>query len=307
MKKTLILPLVLLLLAMAGLASAASIRQQLTAESTIEQIIKRGVLRVGMDIFQPWAMKDKNGKLIGFEIDVATRLANDLGVKVEFVPTAWSGIIPALLTGKFDVIIGGMGITPQRSLKVNFSIPYDYSGMSLVAHRKLAAGFATLADFNRTEVQVAVKLGTTAATVAKKYLPKATLRMFDNETQLYQELRNGKVHAVIANAPRPAYEAVDYKDTPVHAVYRDLHQGADRLRPAERRPGHPGLFQQLDRPGGDGRLAQGTARLLVRHQGLGRSDPVNRACPITGGETASPAATARPLSPATVPDIPGTA
>ena len=213
MKKTLILPLVLLLIAMAGLASAASIRQQLTAESTIEQIIKRGVLRVGMDIFQPWAMKDKNGKLIGFEIDVATRLASDLGVKVEFVPTAWSGIIPALLTGKFDVIIGGMGITPQRTLKVNFSIPYDYSGMSLVAHRKLAAGFATLADFNRTDVQVAVKLGTTAATVAKKYLPKATLRMFDNETQLYQELRNGKVHAVIANAPRPAYEAVDYKDT----------------------------------------------------------------------------------------------
>ena len=141
MKKTLILPLVLLLLAMAGLASAASIRQQLTAESTIEQIIKRGVLRVGMDIFQPWAMKDKNGKLIGFEIDVATRLANDLGVKVEFVPTAWSGIIPALLTGKFDVIIGGMGITPQRSLKVNFSIPYDYSGMSLVAHRTTGGRF----------------------------------------------------------------------------------------------------------------------------------------------------------------------
>jgi polar amino acid transport system substrate-binding protein len=212
MKKTLILTLVLLLSA-CGLATAATTRQQLISESAIERISQKGVLRVGMDIFEPWAMKDKNGKFIGFEIDVATRLANDMGVKVEFVPTAWSGIIPALLTGKFDVIIGGMGITAQRALKVNFSIPYDYSGMSIVAHNQLAAGFTKLADFNKPEVQIAVKLGTTAATVAKKYLPKATLRMFDNETQLYQELRNGKVHAVIANAPRPAYEAVDYKDT----------------------------------------------------------------------------------------------
>lgn len=207
------LPLALALLLLANIAGASSVQRQLTEESTIEQVIKRGVLRVGMDIFQPWAMKDKNGKLIGFEIDVATRLAEDMGVKVEFVPTAWSGIIPALLTGKFDVIIGGMGITPQRALKVNFSTPYDYSGMGIVAHKQLAAGFSSLADFNKPEVQIAVKLGTTAAAAAKKYLPKAQLRMFENETQSYQELRNGKVHAVVGNAPRPAYEAVDYPDS----------------------------------------------------------------------------------------------
>jgi len=86
-----------------------------------------------MDTFLPWAMKDKNGELVGFEIDVARRLAADMGVKVEFVPTKWAGIIPALLTGKFDVVIGGMGIQTKRALKVNFSIPYDYSGMALVA------------------------------------------------------------------------------------------------------------------------------------------------------------------------------
>jgi polar amino acid transport system substrate-binding protein len=192
---------------------AASTQQQLVQESTIEQVMKRGVLRVGMDIFQPWAMKDKNGQLIGFEIDVATRLAEDMGVKIEFVPTAWSGIIPALLTGKFDVIIGGMGITPKRALKVNFSQPYDFSGMGIVAHKKLAAGFNSLESFNKEDVQIAVKLGTTAAAAAKKYLPKAQLRMFDNETQAYQELRNGKVHAVVGSAPRPAYESVDYADS----------------------------------------------------------------------------------------------
>ncbi len=202
-----------LLFCLTSTGFSATTQQKLVQESTIEQVMKRGVLRVGMDIFQPWAMKDKNGKLIGFEIDVATRLAEDMGVKVEFVPTAWSGIIPALLTGKFDVIIGGMGITPKRSLKVNFSQPYEFSGMSIVAHKELAAGMNTLESFNNENVQIAVKLGTTAAAAAKKYMPKAQLRMFDNETQAYQELRNGKVHAVVGSAPRPAYEAVDYADS----------------------------------------------------------------------------------------------
>jgi polar amino acid transport system substrate-binding protein len=202
-----------LLLGFSSTASANSVQQELQKNSTLEQILRNGTLRVGMDIFQPWAMKDKKGELIGFEIDVATRLAKDMGVKVEFVPTAWSGIIPALLTGKFDVIIGGMGITPQRALKVNFSQPYDYSGMGIVANRQLAAGFNSLESFNREDVQIAVKTGTTAVAAAKQYLPKATLRMFDNEAQTYQELRNGKVHAVIGNAPRPAYEALEYKDS----------------------------------------------------------------------------------------------
>ena len=194
-------------------ALAATLQQQLVQESTVEKIVRNGVLRVGMDTFQPWAMKDKNGKFIGFEIDVASRLAEDMGVKVEFVPTAWSGIIPALLTGKFDVIIGGMGILPKRALKVNFSQPYDFSGMSIVAHKVKAEGFLSLEDFNKAEVQIAVKLGTSAVLAAKKYLPKATLRMFENETQTYQELRNGNVHAVVGSAPRPAYEALQYNDS----------------------------------------------------------------------------------------------
>ncbi len=202
-----------LVISFTSFSYAASIEREIIKSSTIENIKKRGVIKVGMDIFQPWAMKDKNGKLIGFEIDVATRLASDMGVKVEFIPTAWSGIIPALMTKKFDVIIGGMGITPKRALQVNFTRPYEYSGMSIVASKSLAKGFDSLDDFNKPEVEIAVKLGTTAAAAAKKYLPKAKLRMFDTEPAAYQELRNGKVHAVVGSAPKPAYEAVDYSDT----------------------------------------------------------------------------------------------
>ena len=155
--------LVFIIIACAGLLIAAKgIREDLTSQSTIEQVLQRGVLRVGMSTFVPWAMKDKQGNLVGFEIDVAKRLAQDMGVKVEFVPTKWSGILPALLTGKFDIIIGGMGITPERNLKVNFSIPYDYTGMSIVASMKLAKGFKSLSDFNKPGVTIAARIGTTA-------------------------------------------------------------------------------------------------------------------------------------------------
>ena len=199
----------MILTGLAGAAAAGKIQQELTGESTIENALKRGVLRVGMSTFVPWAMKDKTGKLIGFEIDVANRLAQDTGVKIEFVPTKWAGIIPALLTGKFDVIIGGMGILPQRNLKVNFTIPYDYSGMSIVAHKQLAAGFKRLEEFNRPEVKIAARLGSTAEMAVRKYMPQAKLQLFDDESQVIQELRSGRVHAMVASAPLPTFLALE--------------------------------------------------------------------------------------------------
>ena len=201
--------LLVISMGLAGAAAAGKIQQELTGESTIENALKRGVLRVGMSTFVPWAMKDKTGKLIGFEIDVANRLAQDTGVEIEFVPTKWAGIIPALLTGKFDVIIGGMGILPQRNLKVNFTIPYDYSGMSIVAHKQLAAGFKRLEEFNRPEVKIASRLGSTAEMAVRKYMPQARLQLFDDESQVIQELRSGRVHAMVASAPLPTYLALE--------------------------------------------------------------------------------------------------
>jgi polar amino acid transport system substrate-binding protein len=203
---------VMLIMGLVGAGFAGEIQRQLTDESTLEQALRRGVLRVGMSTFVPWAMKDKSGELIGFEIDVATRLAKDMGVKAEFVPTKWAGIIPALLTGKFDVIIGGMGILPKRNLKVNFSVPYDYSGMSMVANRELAAGFKSLKDFNSPEVVLSVRLGATPVDAAKKYMPKAQLRMFDDESQAVQEVLNGRAHAMVSSAPLPAFQALKYPE-----------------------------------------------------------------------------------------------
>lgn len=203
------------LIVILGLATAVwagDSRQELAQDSTLEQVMQRGVLKVGFSTFVPWAMKDKNGEFIGFEIDVARRLANDMGVRVQFVPTKWDGIIPALLAGKFDIIIGGMGITPSRNLKVNFSDPYEFTGMSIVAHKKLAAEKTTLEQFNLSDVTVAVRLGTTAEKAAKNFLPHAELRQFGDEAASIQELLNGKAHCLVASNPLPRNLVAKYPE-----------------------------------------------------------------------------------------------
>jgi polar amino acid transport system substrate-binding protein len=192
-------------------AVGGDLQQKLVKESTLDQITRRGTIRVGMDVFVPWAMKDKKGELVGFEIDVAKQLAEDMGVKVEFVPTKWSGIIPALLAGKFDVIIGGMGVTPQRNMKINFTNPYYYSNQGVLANLEKSKGFV-LADFNSSDVTLAARLGSNAALAAKKNFPKAKLRLFDDEPAAVQEVRNGRVHAMVASQPLPAHMAADTPD-----------------------------------------------------------------------------------------------
>jgi len=171
----------------------------------LDDVQERGTLRVGMSTFVPWAMRDKDGNLIGFEIDVATKVAEDMGVKVEFVPTAWSGIIPALLAKKFDIIIGGMSITPQRNLTVNFTIPYAHSGQQMAASTKLASGFTTREQFNSADVTIACRRGATPCKAAQKLFPKSTVRQFDDDAQAFQEVVNGNAHAMISSAPKPRF------------------------------------------------------------------------------------------------------
>lgn len=183
-----------------------------SAEGVLEEIQKRGKLRVGMATFVPWAMRDKEGNLIGFEIDVAKKVAEDMGVEIEFVPTAWSGIIPALIAKKFDVIIGGMSITPQRNLTVNFTIPYAHSGQQMAASKQLAGDFKTLDDYNDSSVTIACRRGATPCNIAQKRFPKANVRRFDDDAQAFQEVVNGNAHAMISSAPKPRFWSEAHPD-----------------------------------------------------------------------------------------------
>ncbi|WP_159737379.1 transporter substrate-binding domain-containing protein [Vibrio atypicus] len=179
---------------------------------SLDKINDRGTLRVGMSTFVPWAMRNTQGELIGFEIDVAKRLAADSGWKVEFVPTAWDGIIPALLAQKFDVIIGGMSVTPERSKSVLFTTPYSHSGVQVAANRELADGFSEFSDFNSRRVKIAARRGAFTVQVARETFPKAKILQFDDDAQAFQEVINGNAHAVIASSPKPEHEAVKNSD-----------------------------------------------------------------------------------------------
>jgi len=181
----------------------------LSSESVIETIKKRGVLRVGLSTFVPWAMRDVNGDLIGFEVDVATKLAEDMGVQIEFVPTAWDGIIPALISGKFDVIIGGMSITPARNLTVNFTAPYAGSSLGVMASIRASKDLEWPDDYNDPSVTFACRRGGTPCQYIQERFTNATVRQFDDQNQVLQEVLNGNANAMISSQPLPAFTIYD--------------------------------------------------------------------------------------------------
>lgn len=204
-------------------------RAALAGVSMIEEVKRRNALRVGMSTFVPWAFRNRQGELIGYEIDVARRLAQDMAVQVEFVPTAWDGIIPALIAGRFDAIIGGMTITPARNLTVNFTAPYSATGVDVVANRRLADGMRTVDAFNRPNVTIALRRGVAAVAVAQRLMPRATLRQFDDDAQALLEVRQGRAHAMMGSVPRPLFAALDHPDELFQPFAEPLTKQADAM------------------------------------------------------------------------------
>lgn len=195
-----------------GLSLIAAASQAANNESMIDKVVKNGVMRVGFSSFVPWAMQDKNGEYIGFEVDVAKRLARDLGVEIELVPTRFSGIVPALLANKFDIIIGSLSVTPERNLKGNFTIPYDYATIEAVANKEKTKGLKFPDDYNKSDIVIAVRSGGTPAILAKKMFPNATLRLFDDEAPAVQDVIAGRSHIMLSSAPLPAFETLKNPD-----------------------------------------------------------------------------------------------
>jgi polar amino acid transport system substrate-binding protein len=190
-------------------AQTADARAALAASSVIEEIKRRNTLRIGMSTFVPWAFRNRAGELIGYEIDVATRLAQDMGVRPEFVPTAWDGIVPALLAGRFDMIIGGMTVTPARNLSANFTNSYSASGVDLAASKRLAEGMTTMEAWNRPNVTISGRRGTSALAAAQRLFPRATFRQFDDDAQSILEVVNGRAHGMVGSMPRPRFAVLD--------------------------------------------------------------------------------------------------
>lgn len=168
----------------------------------IDDVVKRGTLKVGMDpTFIPFEMTNKKGEIMGFEVDILKVMAKALGVKLELVSISYDGIIPGLLTGKFDMIGCGMTVTAERNLKVNFPEPFIMTGQTLLIRKDLADKIKTYKDLNDKNYKITSKLGTTGEFVAKKLINKAQYFGYNTEADAVLEVVNGKADAFVYDAP----------------------------------------------------------------------------------------------------------
>jgi len=175
-------------------------------------IQKKAEITVGVSILPPWVMENKEGKLIGFEIDIANQLARDMGVKIKFKQYQWDKMIPALKKGEIDIIASGLSITPKRALEVNFSSPYASSGYSLATCLNLTKDFTSIKDLNDEKVYITAVKGTVSANLARRIFPKAKLDLRENAKDATSAVVNGSVHAFISSSPVPEFISLKHPD-----------------------------------------------------------------------------------------------
>ena len=175
----------------AGAAAPASADQGLLA-----QIKARGTLRVALEgTYPPFDYQEANGNLVGFEVDLADALTKRLGVKPEFVPTKWDGILAGLDSGRYDVIMNQVTITPERLKKYDFSQPYTISGTQIIVRKSEEKTIAKPADL--AGKAVGVGLWTNYEQWLRANVPQATVKTYDDDPTKYADLRAGRIDAVL--------------------------------------------------------------------------------------------------------------
>lgn len=166
--------------------------------STLNQVIKKNKLIVGMEAkFFPFEYADTQGKPTGFDVDIASLIARDLGVDIEIKDMEFSGLIPALQGGKIDMIISGMTRTLARARTVTFSDPYFETGLCALISKKKAPDVTDIPQLNEPGRIIAVKLGTTGDIVTSRLFPKAQINRFKEETECVMEVVTGRADAFL--------------------------------------------------------------------------------------------------------------
>ena len=201
--------MVFLLIFFLGMIQSVSANET-ASHSSFNKIREKGILRVGVSPFTPWVFKGKNGKLVGFEMDVAKKLSKDMGVTPKFISYDWEKLIPALNAGKIDIIIAGMAITPHRALKVNFSLPYATSGISLATNIERTKHIKSVEELNRKAIKIGVISATVSEGLAKRIFSKASIMAFKKSKNAENAIVSGKIHAYLEAKPIPRFIALDH-------------------------------------------------------------------------------------------------
>jgi cystine transport system substrate-binding protein len=161
----------------------------------LDDIKSRGTIQIGLEgTYPPFNYVDEKGKLTGFEIDFAEAVAAKLGVKPDFQPGKWDGLLAALDVKRIDAVINQVTVTPERSQKYAFSQPYTVSGIQIIVG-SATSNIAKPADL--AGKKVGVVLGTSYEKWLRENVPTADIRTYDDDATRNQDLLVGRIDAIL--------------------------------------------------------------------------------------------------------------
>ena len=201
----------LLLLALMALTAACSligVNQEAGAgaavaqTSTLSRITQRGELILGTSGNMP-PMTDAlaDGKVVGFDIDLARLMASGMNVKLNIKVLPFDQLLPALERGDVDVVISNLTMTPERNLHAALVGPYMKSGKCVITRRADLAKAEEAKDLNVPETRLAALAGSTSADFVKTLLPKATLTLVQSNEEGVGLITDNKVDGMMADYP----------------------------------------------------------------------------------------------------------
>ncbi|MEJ2730311.1 MAG: transporter substrate-binding domain-containing protein [Deltaproteobacteria bacterium] len=223
--KILTVAFVSLLLLSSGCAQINGNTTNASASSSpvIDRILQRGELVVGMaGNMPPMNMTTKAGELIGYEVDLAKNMAGAMGVSAKFSVMHFAELLPALQSGKIDLILSNMTITPARNLKVAFVGPYFTSGKAFLTKIKTIALADEAADIDAKNIKLVALKGSTSQSFVEKTMPDATLITASDYDEAVKMVIEDKVHAMVADYPICVVSVFRYPDQGLLSVVTTL-------------------------------------------------------------------------------------
>jgi ABC-type amino acid transport substrate-binding protein len=158
---------------------------------------KPGTLTVGMSLqFKPQAYLDAKGKPAGYDVVLMRTLAKQMGVKLDIKNLDFNGLIPGLVSKKFDIVTVGLSATPERRKSISFSRAYvPYAQILAAAVGDTTA--ATIAAWNVSDKTITSLQGSTAEQLVKKTFPNATSRSFPDQNAAFLEVATGRANGIV--------------------------------------------------------------------------------------------------------------
>ena len=178
----------------------------------LDDILERGTLRVGVAEFVPWAMPAKRGGHVGYDVDLGVKIARDMGVRAEFKVYEWKDIIPALEAGEVDIIAGGIVVTPQRALRMNFTQPIAQSGAGMATNTHMTKDIEALPQLNDPDIVIATVTNTFSEGVARSIFDKAEIHSHSSKDDAEKEILEGRAHAYISSLPAVQFLVMNNSD-----------------------------------------------------------------------------------------------